>query len=158
MIAFCRYSVPTPLLDRDPGQPHQAAYPPSADYHAAAAQLVHQTPATVSAPGTIIGLSDAGNQVRLVQTFSSSFHKSIVPAVADSQHMAAHPYRIFSAVTINKHVLYPDSLAKNAAAFFSISFSIFNRRFSSRRRLSSSFSAGSFPEPGKASWASVRYS
>ena len=49
---------------------------------------------------------------------------------------------------IYEDVLYPDSFAKNAAAFFSISFSIRSLRFSSLSRLNSSGSAdgGRIPE------------
>ena len=87
-----------------------------------------------------MSLSKTGNQLRLMETLSPSSYKSIIAAGTNFQYPAAQPYRIVVAVIINENIPYPDSLAKNAAAFFSISFSIFSRLFSSLRRFSSSVS------------------
>jgi len=87
-----------------------------------------------------MSLSNTGNQVRLMETLSPLFYKSIIAAGTNFQYLATQPYRVLVAVIINENIPYPDSLAKNAAAFFSISFSIFSRLFSSLRRLSSSVS------------------
>ena len=89
-----------------------------------------------------MGFSKTGNQVRLTQALSPMPYKSVIAAGTDFQYLAAQPYRELIAVIIDENIPYPDSLAKNAAAFFSISFSNFSRLFSSRRRLSSSISAG----------------
>jgi len=86
-------------------------------------------------------LSKTGNQVRLSETLSSPSHKAIIAAGTDFQYPTTQPYRILVTISVNEYIPYPDSLAKKAAAFFNISFSIFSRLFSSRRRLSSSISA-----------------
>ena len=85
-------------------------------------------------------LPDPSYQSCLPETMSLSLNKGVVATGTDLQHAAAEPHRILVPVIIDENIPYPDSLAKNAAAFFSISLSSFNRRFSLRRRLSSSIS------------------
>ncbi len=86
-------------------------------------------------------LPDPGNEVSLTDTTSSPLEKPIVATVADLKYPADEPCWILKAMPVDERILYPDSLAKNAAAFFSISFSSRSRRFSSRSLLSSSMSA-----------------
>lgn len=87
-----------------------------------------------------MGFPNSSNQVRILVTVSTPSQKSIVATGAYFQYLATYTDRVLIAIAINEPIPYPDSLAKNAAAFFSISFSSFNFRFSSRKRFNSSTS------------------
>ena len=95
-------------------------------------------------------LSDTGNQIRLFKAIPPPLQKFIITTMTNFQDMAAYPDRVLMPVVINEYISYPDSLAKNTAAFFSISLSSFSFRFSSRSRFNSSNSSDWCPLPGKA--------
>jgi hypothetical protein len=85
-----------------------------------------------------VGFPNSRYKNCLPDTVASSPEKSVVATGTDFQYMATKPNREFTSMTVHEYILHPDSLAKNAAAFFSISFSIRSLRFSSRRRFNSS--------------------
>lgn len=93
---------------------------------------------------------EPGDQCPLPYLVTPPSEKVIIAAVTYFKYPANQPYRVLITVPVYEDVSYSDSLAKNAAAFFRISFSIRRRRFSSRSRLSSSTSPDWFPVPGKA--------
>lgn len=140
MLAYRGYFIPSPLLYSYSSKSHQTSHPVPADLYPITTQLTYHPPATVTLSRPPVYLSDSIQQLFLLQHFIRSFPIGVIATATYRQHPAEHPDRIFMTITTDKPILYPDSLAKYAAAFFSISFSIFNCRFSSRSRFSSSFS------------------
>src|SRR5262249_6022813 len=74
----------------------------------------------------------------------------------DPQRLAQRAHGPLRAVFLDEAEGHVASLAKNAAAFFTMSRSAWRRLFSARRRRSSSSTRGSLPWPGKA-WSPLSW-
>ena len=115
-------------------------------------KLRRHSSSTLFAPGLFMDLFDFGNQMKIrpycFRVFSADGF--VVSAPAHSHNITQPGYGISLLMLPDEVVSYIDSLAKKAAAFFRISFSIFSCLFSWRSRMSSSFSEFIFPFPRKA--------
>src|SRR5208282_3204472 len=119
-----------------PVLPHQPLHPPFAHRNAAPLELLIDPRRPIRSPGLLVDLADALQQLALAQPFLRPV--ASLPGreatVTHLQRHAQHLQRIRVAMLFNKRVPHSDSLAKYAAAFFTISISIFSRATSARSR------------------------
>src|SRR5262249_2063432 len=143
---------------------HQALDTPLAHPITASPQLPIHAWGPIGAPILLVDRSDQTQQLLIAQPLSSRLPTGspcLEAALTHPQRLAQQAHRPQPRLTLNPGVLHSVSLAKYAVAFFKISFSIFSRAFSARRRESSicssvTFFAFSLSRPRSASFSQLR--
>src|SRR5579862_8267498 len=115
---------------------HQPLHSSFAHRDSESLELLVDPRRAVGGLGLLVDLADPLEQRRVAQPFLRPLAAlpGREPTVTHLQRRAQHLLRIRVAMLFDKRVPHSDSLAKYAAAFFTISISIFSRAFSARSR------------------------